>query len=361
MPVVVAQKAEAVKVETVETCLCEITFTFSMESVCFELSGRGIGDAAALDERNFVFIVGGVEYRCSRFQACFVSGLVRRLLVSDCCLSRLCLKVCDDESHFKDVVRLMNGERISITRANTAFLEACARELENDELLDRILSLHLDGDISIVNVVDRIRIKSQSHSDCKSELDFLASHFFEVETDVLRGLSVSDLELVLTSPLLKLESEDQLYDTIVSLAGEKGDNVLTLLRYVEFEFLSDSKLGEFLDRIFPDLVALTWGSICDCLHRFCGLDAKKDLMKAERYHSFPTEIGSSDDMEPHPGPLAGATPRHIERHIDEPDAGFREEDIQTIMQQSNVDRASAIEALRGADGDLVTAVMNLAR
>ena len=47
---------------------------------------------------------------------------------------------------------------------------------------------------------------------------------------------------------------------------------------------------------------------------------------------------------------------------DEPDAtGLKEEDIQTIMQQANVNRARAIEELRGADGDLVTAVMNLAR
>ena len=45
----------------------------------------------------------------------------------------------------------------------------------------------------------------------------------------------------------------------------------------------------------------------------------------------------------------------------EPDAtGLKEEDITTIMQQANVTRARAIEALRGADGDLVTAVMNLA-
>ena len=67
-----------------------------MESVSFELSGRGVGDAAALAKRKFVFVVGGVEYRCCRFQACFVSGLVRRLLASDRCLSRVSLKVCDD-------------------------------------------------------------------------------------------------------------------------------------------------------------------------------------------------------------------------------------------------------------------------
>ena len=102
----------------------------------------------------------------------------------------------------------MNGQKISITPVNASFLEACARELENDELLGRIISFQLDPEnVSMANVVDRIRIKREFHGDCQSELDFVASHFFEVGLDVLRCLSVSDLELVLTNPLLKLESE----------------------------------------------------------------------------------------------------------------------------------------------------------
>ena len=255
-----------------------------MESVCFELSGRGVGDAAALDERNFSFVVGGIEYRCCRFQACFVSGLVRRLLASDCCLSSVSLKVCDNERHFENVVRLMDGQKIVITHVNAAFLESCARELENDELLGCILDFHLDcEDVSMSNVAHRMRIRSECHSDYKKELDFIASHFFEAKLDVLNSLNVSELESVLTNPLLKLESEDKLYETIVSLAGEKGDDVLVLLRHVQFEFLSEPKLGDFLDRIFPNLVASVWVSLCECLHRFCGLSAKASPRKASRY------------------------------------------------------------------------------
>ena len=59
----------------------------------FEPGGWGVGDAAALAKRKFVFVVGGVEYLCCRFQACFVSNLVRRLLVSDCFPSRVSLQV----------------------------------------------------------------------------------------------------------------------------------------------------------------------------------------------------------------------------------------------------------------------------
>ena len=74
-----------------------------------------------------------------------MSSRVRRLLASDCCISRVCLNVMDDEGHFRDIVSLMNGKKISITPTNAAFLEACAFDLENDELLDRIMGLHLEG------------------------------------------------------------------------------------------------------------------------------------------------------------------------------------------------------------------------
>ena len=50
-------------------------------------------------------------------------------------------------------------------------------------------------------------------------MDFLASHFFGVGFGVMKCLSVSELELVRTNPLLKLESEPQLFDAILLLAN----------------------------------------------------------------------------------------------------------------------------------------------
>ena len=256
------------------------------QPVKFELSGRGVGDAAALHEQNFVFVVNGIEYPCCRFQACFVSGRVRRLLASDGVISRLKLNVDDDKYQFEEVMNLMNGRAISITRDNAAFLEACARELENDELLDRVISFRLDDDLSLLNVVDRIRIKRESHSDCKDEFPFLATHFFEMSIGALKCLSVSELELVLMSPVLKLESEDQLYDIIISL-GKNGYEYLSLLRQVEFEFLSDSKLSQFLDRVFPDLIdGSIWEWLCKCARSFCGSDSSRTQQKAGRYASY---------------------------------------------------------------------------
>ena len=249
-----------------------------MDSASFSLSGRGLSNAAALEERNFVFVVGGVEYPCCRFQACFVSNRVSRLLHSDCCISRLSLTISDDMGHFKDVMRLMNGYAISITPENAPFLEACARELECDELLGCIMSFHLDSDVSLWNVADRIRIKGESHSDYKNEINFLASHFSEVGIDVLRKLSISDLESVLVSPQLKLESHDQLYDIISSLAGDCGDDYLILLRHVQIKNLSESRRSQFLDQIFPDLVnAEVWNSLCECARHYDGSNKGEPL------------------------------------------------------------------------------------
>ena len=279
-----------------------------MSSVSFELSEQGIRDAAAFNE-SFVFVVGGVEYPCCRFQACFLSGLVRRLLASDCCLSRVCLKVGDDGHHFEDVVRLMNWRKISITPENAKFLEECARELENDELLGAVVGFQLGRDISLSNLAYRFSRKREFHGDCKSELDFLASHFFEAELDVLRGLSVSELELVLTNPLLRMKDEDQLYDTIISLAVEKGDEVLVLLRHVEVAFLSQAKVGEFLDRIFPDLVAHVWGPLCQGLRCLCGLSTKASLMKPKRYGvEFTSDKGAFNGIVQHLRGECGGNP-----------------------------------------------------
>lgn len=50
----------------------------------------------------------------------------------------------------------------------------------------------------------------------------------------------------------------------------------------------------------------------------------------------------------------------VDDNEEEDATDLKEEDINTIMQQSNVSRGRAIKALREANGDLVTAVMNLA-
>ena len=127
--------------------------------------------------------------------------------------------------------------------------------------------------------------------------------------DVLRCLSVSDLELVLANPLLRLESEDQLYAAIMSLAGESGDDVLVLLRHVEFTCLSESKLDEFLDRIFPYLIDVSvWGSLCECVRRFCGSGALKKKGKRYGIETLTSDKGAFNGIVQYLRDQCGANP-----------------------------------------------------
>jgi nascent polypeptide-associated complex subunit alpha len=63
--------------------------------------------------------------------------------------------------------------------------------------------------------------------------------------------------------------------------------------------------------------------------------------------------------EEEPAPEPEAKVIDDEAASQETPSDLKEDDINTLMSQANVPRSRAIEALREADGDLVTAVMNL--
>lgn len=237
-------------------------------------------EAVSAEERNFTFVVGGVEYPCNRFQACLVSGLVCRLVRSDCYLERLELHISDEFHHFQEVAKLVGGGAIRITPENSTFLLACARELEINELLARLDSELNGGQITFSNVVHRIRVKSKAQSDYQKELDFVASHFFEAGIDVLRCLSVPQLMSILESPQLKIKSEDQLYHTVISLArSTENNNYLVLLRYIRMKMVTEFRPNEVLGLLFPDLIG---SSELPCER------APSEVVNPSRYH--PTEI-----------------------------------------------------------------------
>ena len=234
----------------------------------FTVRPESLANAAAVQATDFVFVVGGQEYNCTRFQACLISGKVCELVASDACFSRLKLEVADDEEQFENIMSLMMGRTISITPSNKGFLKECARELRNHDLLGEIVGYELDQqDISLSNVVERIRTKNEFRKPCAPEIEFLAEHFFEADVEVLKSLSVSDLELVVSSKSLKLYTEDQLFDTLMELGTDHNP----LLRYVQFVFLSKEKLTNYLKYAFDNgLVDSTiWETLCKCALRFC--------------------------------------------------------------------------------------------
>ena len=252
----------------------------------FRLSPHSAKCAASVNPPDFVFVVGESEYECCRFQACCLSQRVCRMLKMDSTMSRLCLDIVDQEKQFSSVFNLVNGGEINITDENMEFVSQCACELENEELLSRVSNLKLEKEeISMTNVVWRIRTKQKYHMDYRSEFEFLASNFGDVTLELLTELSLDEIEDILTEKKLKLKSEDSLYELILSLANEKGMDYMLLLRHVHLMFLSRTNLDNFLDRIYPDLLdARMWMCIRQLLRKFNNNEMKGSLFHENRYH-----------------------------------------------------------------------------
>ena len=258
----------------------------------FQLSAGGIGQACAITNNDFTFVVGGVDYPCSPVQACFFSNRVYRMVMSDRTTDRYVLEFPDANRGFEVVMRIMNGEQVEITPSNAFFLELCAKELENPELLAFITESKLDTKIDMSNVLERIQIKRELQQDCSDELKFVASHFHRVELGFALQLTLDELEKILENPALELRSEDDLFHIIHELVEKSGPQYSILYRHVQFQFLDEDNFHAFLDIVFPDsLNPILWRSVCDCLRVFWHSTEKDTMLKSDRYPSYHSEKG----------------------------------------------------------------------
>ena len=237
------------------------------------------------EDADFTFVVDGVEYKCCRLQALMFSRKLRKRAQSDRTLREFCLQIDDERGEFNDIIRLMNGNTIKITNANAIFLEQCARELGNDELMLALLELKAKTEsLSMSNAGDRIRLKQEFSLDCEEEIAFIASHFYEADIQLLSGLGIDVLEAVLQSRSLKLMSEDLLFRVLVELIDSHDAKYASLLRYVQFMFLDTENMNAFFDRVFPDLLDISiWNSIRKCLGVFRMCRDKDSLACEARY------------------------------------------------------------------------------
>ena len=262
-----------------------------MASIRFRLTGHGIEQVGRLVGDDFAVVVNGVEYKCSRVEACFFSKRVCRMVMCDRTTDQISLNLRNNGA-FGDVMSLMRGHSVRITPENVWFLEECARELENEELLGTALAFALEGDeIGWENVVRRIRTKKQCNLNYKEEVIFIARNFFDVNLSFVEELDVSELEEVLQSPSLKLKSEDQLFEMISSLIDKNGVQYSILLRNIQFQLLETDALERFLDYVFPDYIdSVLWRNIRQFI---CTCSENNTEKKAVRstYQEYTSDLG----------------------------------------------------------------------
>jgi hypothetical protein len=219
-----------------------------MSTVTFALSSDGLGQVPVRDSMNdFEFIVGVATYCCPSFVADFLSPRIASLHASDDTVSSFVIET-EDRSHiFPEFLSLGRGRRLTLTDANRPFLSSIARELENSELYGHVLK-SAEGDISIENVIRRMKMLDEMSANYAPEIEFAASHFAEIPQSDIPDMSFETFQEVVRHKKLKIESEDSLYE-IVSKGISADFRYFELLDIIQFEFLSTDCFRNYFELV----------------------------------------------------------------------------------------------------------------
>jgi hypothetical protein len=229
------------------------------------LSSHGLQRAASVGQGTFTFLGDGCKIECTQFQAAFISPRVHRQLQEDKTLTSFFIDFqtpgIEQSRAFTLLERLLSGFSIAPADSEVSGLSELATDLGNSELISQLLPDESAIDKS--NVLVRLRRKSAAGLSIALEIDFAASHFYEIEVEGLKGMDISIVEGILSSESLRLGSEDSLLDFICSLESVAQ---FPLVRYLRLEYLSADGIVNFLS-VFSDFICdpLVWSSVCDRL------------------------------------------------------------------------------------------------
>ena len=148
-------------------------------------------------------------------------------------------------------------------------------ELENSELFYWLLRFTDKDSLTCETAIILLRAEaehgigfSDQSINCR---DFVASHFHEIEKEILEGLDLETAQLVLSSPSLQIEDEDSLYDWIKHRA-DADLRFASLLEFVYIEYLSVDRIEDFASFVRGNLLECIspgiWRQICARLIRY---------------------------------------------------------------------------------------------
>lgn len=221
-------------------------------------------------EKDFTFIVNGEEFKTNRLIASLISPKISKMQTNDPTISQFTIET-QNKGNFQPFLNLINFQQNHFQLEDIPFIEEVVGILGSDYL--SFVHPESQSEITTDNVFDQI-IKHISYPNVNSQLiqediELIASQFYQINQDMLiekfEILNIDVIRRILTSPQLMLKSEDQLV-SIINELYLKDPDFSVLYEYVNFEYISEVKMFEFLS-IFniDDLTNSTWKKISNRL------------------------------------------------------------------------------------------------
>jgi hypothetical protein len=196
----------------------------------------------------FVFCVNGETYSVSLAEAVFLSPRIFSLLKSD--ITIRFFEITDahiEQNQLESLLEIVRGRRVKVSGSSRLSLGRLSSQLWNRDLTHLFCGLGEEETII--------------------EPHWVSSVSFDLTVqnrESVLVLGVEELEEILGSEELRIESEDWLLDLIFEL----GTDYRVLLHYVKSDFLSSEGLSKFLDELnYEELNGEIW---CCLLRRLRG-------------------------------------------------------------------------------------------
>jgi hypothetical protein len=186
-----------------------------------------------------------------------MSTAVERILRSDKTVNRF--EIEGSEAYFEDICALVEGKSIIMSEKNCPYLQRLATIVEKEELLKKCLEFEIGKEISIANCIGKLETKQEFGCPIDAEIAFIASHFYEMDTEALKELKAETIENIVSHEDLCLRDEESLLEFVASL----GEEYSFLYGYIECCFLTLEGIEEFLAEISEvSIDQRLWSSIC---------------------------------------------------------------------------------------------------
>jgi hypothetical protein len=205
----------------------------------------------ALGGLDFVFIVNGEEYSVNLAEAFLLSPAVSDCFEKD--PTRLEFEISDtriDHNCFKELLQFIRGETVSVAGSSRKSHVFLARHLENKTIERLFLRMQFQTASSSVTLNPRC-----GYNDAPLDEPIDVS---SMSLEALSLLDITTLLNIFSSDELRIESEDWLMETIISL----GSGYSRLLDCVQIEFLSEKGISRFTSSFgYCDVSETVWQSL----------------------------------------------------------------------------------------------------